>query len=93
MESPLFLTVCLFFPGLLFGLSFLLELIRLNELGLLLPSQTHIHTPLPLHPFLAPHPPPAPSRCVNQYSLLTRDSPHMCPTAQGLHLGAEIVRM
>lgn len=43
-------------------------------------------------PSLAPHPPLAPSRCVNQYTLLTHDSPHMF-SAQGLHLGAEIVRM
>lgn len=36
-------------------------------------------------------PPPPPSRCVNQYSLLTHDSPHMFCATQDLHLGAEIV--
>lgn len=91
------LPVCFFV--FLFVFSFLLELIRLNESGLLLlPSSSASSAPsyficFTLQPSLAPHPPPAPSRCVNQYSLLTHDSPHMFSTAQGLHLGAEIVRM
>lgn len=92
------LQVCCFV--FLFSLSFLLELIILNESGLLLlPSSSappapsyFICPPLLFHPPLPPHPPPAPSRCVNQYSLLTHDSPHMF-SAQSLHLGAEIVRM
>lgn len=33
-----------------------------------------------LHPFQAPHTAVAPSTCVNQYSLLTRDSAHMSST-------------
>lgn len=83
-----------------FSLLFLLELISLNESGLptsvlLCLSCFFVASPpyFTLQPSLAPHPPPAPSRCVNQYSLLTHDSPHMFSTAQGLHLGAEIVRM
>ncbi len=89
------LPVCFFV--FLFSFSFLLELIGLNESGLLLlPSSSASSAPsyficFTLQPSLAPHPPPAPSRCVNQYSLLTHDSPHMFSTAQGLHLGAQIV--
>ena len=33
------------------------------------------------------------SRCVNQYSLLTHDSPHMSSTAPGLRRGAEIMHI
>lgn len=83
----------------LVGYSHLLELIRLNESGLLLLSSSsassNFHPPplyFTLHPSFAPHSPPTPSRCVNQYSLLTHDSPHMSFTAPGLHWGAGIVR-
>lgn len=58
----------------------------------LLRTLSAFHPHFTLHPFFAAPPPPsAPSRCVNQYSLLTHDSPHMSSTAQGLHLGAEAV--
>lgn len=53
----------------------------------------HIH-PLFLYllpRFISPRSPSAPSRCVNQDSLLTHDSPHMSSTAPGLNGGAEIV--
>lgn len=85
--------VCCF----LFGFLSLLGLIRLKETFYyyFCPiSSCFICLPLisPSTP-LAPHSPPAPSRCVNQYSLLTHDSPHMSSTASGLHWGAGIVYM
>lgn len=93
-------TQSLYFPGLLFlvwfSVSVRVDQAQRNLLLLLLSYFLLFYLSPPyftLNPSLAPHSPPAPSRCVNQYSLLTHDSPHMSSTASGLHWGAGIVYM
>lgn len=90
-------TQSLYFPGLLFlvwfSVSVRVDQAQRNLLLLLLFYFLLFYQSPPyftLNPSLAPHSPPAPSRCVNQYSLLIHDSPHMSSTASGLHWGAGI---